>query len=66
MKKLSLSTKKLAIRALTIRDLTAIDGGYIAHEFPRNTAEPSVCPVSCTTTEPAGCATGDNCIILRK
>lgn len=60
MKKI-LPAKKLALHALTVRNLALASGG--ADNFPRDTAQPSVCPVSCTTREPAGCATGDNCVI---
>lgn len=61
MKKI-LPAKKLALRALTLRNLSLASGG--ADNFPRDTAQPSVCPVSCLTREPGGCATGDNCVIL--
>jgi hypothetical protein len=61
MKKLA--SKKLVLRSLTIRHLTAVAGGLVLAVFPRETAQPSVCPVSCLTGEPDGCATGDNCIV---
>ena len=63
MKKHAITNKKLTLRSLTLRHLAAVGGGYVAGAFPRETAAPSVCPVSCTTREPEGCATGDNCVI---
>jgi hypothetical protein len=53
--------RRLELRALTLRNLS-VHGGRVAG---KDTYDPSACPVSCTTTEPHGCATGDNCVIIR-
>jgi hypothetical protein len=59
MKKPTVSNnKKLAFRSLTVRDLTAVEGGSLDPQpFPRPTAEPSACHISCATRDPAGCPT---------
>ena len=47
--------RKLDLRRLTIRDLTHAAGG--AEDFPRNTAQPSVCKVGCLPPKSDGCYT---------
>jgi hypothetical protein len=58
MKKIKPTLRRLELRAITLRNLT-ISGGKAG----KATYDPSVCPVSCLTEEPHGCATGDNCVI---
>lgn len=53
MKKPAIVNKKLGLRPLTVRHLSLVDG---AGEFPRPTAKPSDCTISCATRG-AGCQT---------
>jgi hypothetical protein len=51
---------KLTLRSLTIQNLSHVSGGATAQRFPRETAQPSVCNVSCLPPKSDGCYT-DGC-----
>ena len=55
----TISSTKLQLKALTIRDLSAttIAGGGLVPNPIRDTAEPSRCTVSCLPPKSEGCYT---------
>lgn len=57
MKKIQKSSRKLELTAITVRNLTEITGGIDAQPFPRPTAQPSACTVSCLPPKSDGCYT---------
>jgi hypothetical protein len=56
MKKIQKPARKFELTVLTLRNLTPITGGA-AQKFPRDTAQPSVCTVSCLPPKSDGCYT---------
>ena len=48
------TNQKLSLRQLTVHNLAHVTGG-IEQKFPRETAQPSVCNVSCLPPKSDGC-----------